>query len=76
MFIIEIALGIVLGLWLSKNWTALPGKAWAALKYGFRLIVCCLRVLFVLTPVGAFLFALRYSRSTYREAYVRAYFLP
>ena len=76
MLIIEIALGIVLGLWLSRNWMTLPAKLWAALKYIPRLIFCGLRVLFVFTPLGAGLFALRYSRSSCPKAYLRFYFVP
>ena len=76
MLIIEIALGIVFGLWLSRNWTIVVAKSLAGLKYAFRLILWSVRVLFILTPIGVIAFLLHYNRSTFPKAYVRAYFVP
>ncbi len=53
-----------------------PARLWAAFRYASRLTLWSLRMLFVLTPIGMISFMLHYSRSTFREAYVRAYFVP
>ena len=76
MIVLQIAFGIVLGLFCYHNRAMLIRRTWFAVCYAGRTFKWCFRMLFLFTPVGAIIFALRLGRSTFPKAYLRAYLLP